>query len=540
MYMKTLLYFLLIVICINIATAYDEDDLEWACGNSKELHLGETISNGNYTVEAYNFPRSDRNETRFVGIRLYKDCVLVSDQTLVERENYIYDDEIRVTILEFSTQPSRWTTDIPEERWAKIKMEPIGMPRFDVEFETGKDDYSAYSAPIEVDLVLQNTGDSKAHNVDVDVDAEGLEVIGGKAYHHCNNLKRGERLDGKTDTPALDPITLRLGVPSVIEDTLFNITVNIECCDIRGVKYSYSDSYPVKVSGMFKISKSINDNIYINEIATVTITLRNDGTRSIDSIKLSDTLPPYFELNDNSTLQWELNLGDGKCRSFAYQLKPMQPNKAGYVIPAAIAEWTDDGRTYSARSNSPGIAVYGPKIELSKTVNPSTGDEDGIVTVTIEVKNTGNVLASVDVADYLPKTAVLTDGVTSDEMILEAGETQRFSYSMKINTAGYIELPPAVVHFVDTHDCRGTVISEEISITVNPVNQHAARTVNTPDQTITPMATVNTIIKTDKESGVGSVCALIGFLAAVFVIKGCLMRFISSQTSSNFLFEDKK
>ena len=111
------------------------------------------------------------------------------------------------------------------------------------------------------------------------------------------------------------------------------------------------------------------------------------------------------------------------------------------------------------QSDSPNIAVYGPKIELSKTVNPSTGDEEGIVTVTIEVKNTGNVLASVDVADYLPKTAVLTDGVTGDKMILGTGETQRFSYSMKINTTGSVELPPAVVHFVDTHDCEGIVIS---------------------------------------------------------------------------------
>ncbi|CAD7767327.1 MAG: hypothetical protein DNFNHJIP_00735 [Candidatus Argoarchaeum ethanivorans] len=198
----------------------------------------------------------------------------------------------------------------------------------------------------------------------------------------------------------------------------------------------------------------------------------------------------------------------------------MQPNEAGYAIPVAIAEWTDDGRTYSMRSDSPNIAVYGPKIELSKTVNPSTINEDGVVIVTIEVKNTGNVLASVDVADYLPETAVLTDGVTGNELILRTGETQRFGYSMKINTTGSVELPPAVAHFVDTHDYDGTVISEEISITVNPVNQHAARTIDTPDQTITQTATVNTTIRTDKKSGVGSVCTLIGFLAAVFVIKG--------------------
>ncbi|CAD7767252.1 MAG: Pterin binding enzyme [Candidatus Argoarchaeum ethanivorans] len=74
-------------------------------------------------------------------------------------------------------------------------------------------------------LVIQNTGDSEAHNVDIRVDSDGLEMIGGKAHHHCHNLEKGKRVDGKTDTLSLDPITLRFGVPSVIEDTVFNITV---------------------------------------------------------------------------------------------------------------------------------------------------------------------------------------------------------------------------------------------------------------------------------------------------------------------------
>lgn len=218
MVMKVLLYFLMIILlCTNIASAYDEDDLEWACGNSKELHLGETISNGNFTVEAYNFPRSDQNETMFAGIRLYEDGIPVSDQTLVEGEDYIHEDEIRITALEFSVPSSDWTTDLPEELWAEIKMEPIGVPRFDVEFVTDKDEYFAYSTYIEVDLTIQNSGDAEAYDVDVNMDMDGLEVIGGKSHYHCSSLEKGRRVDGKTDTITFDPITLRFGIPSVIE-----------------------------------------------------------------------------------------------------------------------------------------------------------------------------------------------------------------------------------------------------------------------------------------------------------------------------------
>ena len=517
MSMKILLYFLLIILCINIACAYSEDDLEWACGNSKKLHFGETISNGNYTVEAYNFPKSNRNEIQFIGIKLYENGILVADQTLVEDGSYIYDDEIRLTALEFSVPAQDWTTDLPGEPWAKIKMEPRGMPRFDVQFETDKDDYPAYSSYIEVDLNIQNTGDAKAHDMDIYVDTGDLEMISGKAYYHYNELEKGVLVDGKTDTVAFDPITLRFAAPSVLADTAFYIAVNIDYHDLKGMEYSYSESYPVKVLGMFRITKSINDNIYINEIATVTISLRNYGTYPINTIKISDTLPPYFELNDDSPQDWELDLKPGECKSFTYSLKPSHPNEEGYVIPAAIAQWTEDGKIYSARSNSPCITVYGPKIELSKTVNPDTINMDGIVTVTIEVKNTGNVLANIDVTDYLPENAVLTGGVPGAEMILRQGESQTFGYSMKMTDS--VELPPAVAHFVDTQGYDGTVVSETRSITVNPVvAPHVTQTIDTLDQTSTTAAVTNNATNTNEKAGTGLVCMLVGFFAAVFVI----------------------
>ncbi|MCK5307802.1 MAG: DUF11 domain-containing protein, partial [Zetaproteobacteria bacterium] len=116
------------------------------------------------------------------------------------------------------------------------------------------------------------------------------------------------------------------------------------------------------------------------------------------------------------------------------------------------------------------IVVYGPKIELSKSVIPATIEEGGIVTVTLEVKNTGNMLASVGVADSLPPDAVLTDGVTYAKAVLEAGESHTFRYRMRLDAAGSIELPAAFLQFVDNHEHEGTVASENVSITVNPAN----------------------------------------------------------------------
>ena len=190
---------------------------------------------------------------------------------------------------------------------------------------------------------------------------------------------------------------------------------------------------------------------------------------------MSDTLPPEFELNGNSTLEWEPDtLGCGEYRSFTYQLKPLQPNEGGYHMPAALVEWSFDGVRYSVHSDSPYIVVYGPKIELSKSVIPATIEEGGIVTVTLEVKNTGNMLASVDVADSLPPDAVLTDGVTDAKAFLEAGKSHTFSYKMRMDAAGSIELPAAFLQFVDNHEYEGTVASENVTIAVNPANSQGS------------------------------------------------------------------
>lgn len=314
--------------------------------------------------------------------------------------------------------------------------------------------------------------------------------------------------------------------PIIIDDNRMILDGNMRYRVLKELGYKeIPDEWVIKASELSKDEKRrfiITTNLPygdwdIDLIATVTVSLRNEGTRPINSIAVSDTLPSEFEPAENSSLLWELDLGAGEYRSFTYQLKPMQPSEEGYVIPAAVAKWGGDGRTYTAHSNSPAIAVYGPKIELSKRVAPETIEEGGIVDVEILIKNTGNVLASIDVTDSLPVDAVLIDGASGGRAVLAAGESHTFGYRMRVNTTGYAELPPAVAHFADTHDYDGTVVSENISIMVNPV-AHSARTIDTPDQMIPTAATANTTTRTAKESGAGSVCALVGFFAAVFVI----------------------
>ena len=159
--MKLICISLLLILCLNVACAYSEDDLEWACGSSKTLFLDDTISNGNFTIMISDFSKSDQKESKFAGITIYEMGIPVADLALAETEDYIHNDTIRITVIELSIPQTDWATGLPEESWVKIKLEPRGIPCFDVGFETDKDDYPAYSSRIEMDLTIQNTGDAK-------------------------------------------------------------------------------------------------------------------------------------------------------------------------------------------------------------------------------------------------------------------------------------------------------------------------------------------------------------------------------------------
>ena len=123
--------------------------------------------------------------------------------------------------------------------------------------------------------------------------------------------------------------------------------------------------------------------------------------------------------------------------------------------------------------------------------------------------------------DSLPECGVLIDGALSADAVLRAGESHVFGYTMQIDadTEGSVELPPAVAHFVDTYEHTGTIVSESGSITVNmAATPRPAQTIVTPDKSVTNTATANAAAQTDETAGFGSVCALVGFFAAVFVI----------------------
>jgi len=192
----------------------------------------------------------------------------------------------------------------------------------------------------------------------------------------------------------------------------------------------------------------------------VRVTVANGGEFDAFNINLTDSLNDNFELKSDSPMHWEIpSLKPGLDWSTTYTIKPLETNLKGFIIPAVTAQFTVINKQYNTSSDSPSVIVNGPKIILNKTVNKQTVNKSEDITVTVSINNSGNVGTRAEVKDYIPDSVSLVSGSTTlDSIFLEAGTPQGFSYIIRLNTEGTIELPAAVANYTGV-EYRGTVRS---------------------------------------------------------------------------------
>ncbi len=91
--------------------------------------------------------------------------------------------------------------------------------------------------------------------------------------------------------------------------------------------------------------------------------------------------------------------------------------------------------------------------------------------MTVHIQNMGSLQATVDVSDTISENenATLLGGIMGlKEVVLDEGDTQRFSYRVRINSTGSIALPPAKASFTDLYGYVDTTTSN--AVTVNMVD----------------------------------------------------------------------
>ncbi len=150
---------------------------------------------------------------------------------------------------------------------------------------------------------------------------------------------------------------------------------------------------------------------------------------------------------------------------FSYPLKPLLPGT--HDVPAAQAQFAIDGKQYIVKSNTSRITVHGPLVVLAKTVDSTVAYISDQIMVTINVRNDGDKQAMVKITDDLPSKADILSGDLSWTAVLDKNESKSYTYIMKLNKAGELELPAAKANITYVQNSYNfTVSSRNLTVLV--------------------------------------------------------------------------
>lgn len=477
-------YMVLIIIFwwvgISSAAVFSPSDIEWGAPVSGTLYRGNTLVNGEYTVKAVQFsspvhgikniqgnvvPEVTVYPMVFLGI--YKNGALVREIVMnMTSESYIDPDyDIRISVTEFLKRSAREWVHEYYNPWASVSVQTRAKPELEVAIRTDKTSYTSYDDKIiSAKIIVTNSGEAFAENVDVNLDTGELRPMGDKLHQYYY----------KIDKNTVQSFKVSLVVPESANETSYNLSTRVKGYDAKDLEYSASGEAVVTVlpkKDFLVISKAAKDRIYLNDTEVVKITVSNAGLYDIYNISLNDSLNENFELRSDTPLQWHIPvLKPGQEWSKEYSVKPLRASLSGFTIPAAGAKFTVNGRQFSTYSNRATVVVNGPIIILNKMVNKDTVAAGEDIKVTVSINNIGNIATRAEVTDSLPDGASLVSGqISLAPTFLELNTPQGFSYTIRMNKKGKVELPAAVLNYTGVEyrgATRAILGSEKPVITV--------------------------------------------------------------------------
>jgi uncharacterized repeat protein (TIGR01451 family) len=474
---KTLILILIILLLdIQPALSYIPNEIEWAPPTEATLYRGNNFTNGPYMVVAVQFPSSvpgikqlKTNEiipetpvSPVVYLEIYKNGAPMKEVVLsLQSPNEIDPDyEGKITLNNILSGTSRdWVMEYYNP-WATVSISLRGKPKLEVTVTTDKANYvSSTDEILTATVKVTNTGDAVARDVEIDLDPGVLQLRGGSTSQFHQNyleLKKGEA----------QSFQVILIVPKVAADTSYLLSAKTKCYDVKDLEYQASGSLAIPVSPKpfitgVSVSKAVKNRIYLKDTVLVRVSVSNGGDFDLYNVRLTDSLNENFKLLFDSPLHWEIPvIKSGQDWSTTYSLKALETNLDGFTISAANALFTIKNKEYNASSDSTSVIVNGPKIILNKTVDKKTVNISEDITITVSLNNVGNIATRTQVVDYLPDNVSLVSGqyFLSEPISLEVNKPQGFSYIIRSNMAGVIELPAAVANYTNI-EYRGTVRS---------------------------------------------------------------------------------
>ncbi len=462
---------------MQTASALNASDSEyWTDVGSAALYMGDTYEVSGYTVKFVDYqPETDQvlvslwkgaellnesvlNASCVANKTTYGDCDWLNEEYCCDCFNW--NDEITIEIHDEiedspeSRNPTHW-----ENPLINIVVHERAKPELSLEIETNCEAYTARDSEIRIKVTIENDGEEDADlkHVELKIDPGDLQAIDDLTRYYTNLTVDEEKT-----------FHTKLRVPSWVSDPegeSFEIVVNATGFDEKGVKYAESASTEVLVLPRFDLTvrKTVNSHISMDRAVWVRIDLENIGKEEL-KIELNDTVPEGFRLCGNESPPWRFNITPSERVRFSYHIEPVRPGV--FDIPGAEATFVIAGKNISVWSGSPTITVDGAYIIMNKTAYPTKVSLGDPVTVALNVRNTGNADATIELTDVLPPGASLVSGNTTLHATLSGNQTDEIEYMINFSVPGNVTLaPPEIVLAASDHSYVSSLGMPTIEVT---------------------------------------------------------------------------
>jgi hypothetical protein len=474
---------------INTASAWSSGDIEWANPVSVTAYKDNLVTLGNYSVKAIQFTGPvlgikdihgnwvpDENVEPSVILEIYRDANLIGTVGMnPQSQPWIDKDyEVKITATGFPDRnSSEWVYQFYKP-WVTLNVQVRGIPQFSVTVSTNMTEYTSnQDQEIDATVSISNVGQAYAKNIDVNLDAGGLQL-------RSTDFRQLHQYYYRMEKSTSQSFVVKFWVPNLVEQTTYYLNVSAKGYDTKDLFYNDSETISISVipkQNQIGIYKSIKSYMYLNEIQTVSLSVVNGGIYDISDIKVADAIDDQnFELvnNTQSNLSWNISrLVPGADWNASYDIRPKNINVNGFTLPAATLEFTANSKVYEINSAQPAVEVNGPLISVDKTVDKANTTKGTYTNVVVNVKNVGDIATKVDIQDYLADGTTLTNGsLNLTSAYLEPSSSTSLSYTIRVDTDKAIVLPPAKVNFTDIESIgpvKSVLYSNSLSINEKPV-----------------------------------------------------------------------
>ena len=333
---------------ISLTPMCSADDVHWVSKGTHTLHSGDTVTAGDFEIEACDFDVYNA----LVHLNIYKNGSIVKDDVLGTGDALIHDDKIKVDVINTTGDVAVWENEKGDPK-TKIEIFLRAVPELVVSIDTYVTDEIAAT------ITIRNRGKGDIEDVDVDIDADDLKIIDGKLIHHFDEILKGKS----------EPIRMRFKTPPFV-DKPYTISVNVTGLDENGI-YNTSSSKTIQNAELtpdttthlqnfqtIRITKSVNPAIVvIGDCVTVILDIHNQYDSQVE-VHVADDLPTNVDLI-NGTTSKSMILQESRTRNHTYIIKM---NSAGdIVLPPATVNFTDpQGCEKTIISKKPVVSVINP------------------------------------------------------------------------------------------------------------------------------------------------------------------------------------